>query len=180
MPLLRCAVLDDYQNVALQLADWSSLADRIAVTVHDHHFENEDALVKAVNNSEILVVMRERTPLGRRLIERLSKLKLIVTTGMRNASIDLVAARERGIVVCGTASSSDPPTELTWALILGLARSIVHENDAFRTNGPWQSTVGADLHGKQLGILGLGKIGTRVARIGAAFGMSVVAWSKNS
>jgi phosphoglycerate dehydrogenase-like enzyme len=180
--VLRCAVLDDYQGVALGSADWSRLDGRVEVRVLREHLDpvsDADALVAAVEDCEILVVMRERTPLGAALLARLPKLRLIVTSGMRNASIDLAAARARGITVCGTASASEPPTELTWALILGLARQLPAENRALREGGPWQSTVGADLAGRTLGLVGLGKIGGRMARIGLAFGMDVVAWSPN-
>jgi phosphoglycerate dehydrogenase-like enzyme len=176
---MRCAILDDYQGAALRFADWSVLKDRVEVTAFREHFAGEDALVSAVRDFEILVVMRERTPLTASVFERLPKLRLVVTSGMRNASIDLEAAKKRDVLVCGTKSGSEPPTELTWALLLALARNVVSEANALRTNGPWQSTVGADLFGRRLGVLGLGKIGTRVARVGAAFGMDVVAWSPN-
>lgn len=179
MTKLRCAVLDDYQRVALALVDWSVIADRVEVVSFDRHFEDEDDLVQAIGDCQIVVIMRERTPFRASLFERLPDLRLLITTGMRNASIDLAAAAARGVAVCGTRSASEPPTELTWALILGLARNLVQENRAFRTGGPWQSTVGMDLHGRRLGILGLGKIGSRVAAVGLAFGMDVVAWSQN-
>jgi phosphoglycerate dehydrogenase-like enzyme len=123
--------------------------------------------------------MRERTPFPESLFARLPRLKLLITSGMRNASIDLEAAARHGVTVCGTASNSEPPVELTWALILGLARHVVREGSAFLQNGPWQSTVGADLHGRRLALVGLGKIGAKVARIGQAFGMEVIAWSQN-
>ncbi|MEU6983823.1 D-2-hydroxyacid dehydrogenase family protein [Streptomyces sp. NPDC046324] len=176
---LRCAVLDDYQGVALSSADWSPLADRVDVRVLREHLTDPDALVAAVEDCEILVVMRERTPLDAELLGRLPRLRLVVTSGMRNASIDLTAAASLGITVCGTASSSEPPAELTWALILGLARQVRAEAQALREGGPWQSTVGADLSGRTLGLVGLGKIGGRVARVGLAFGMEVAAWSPN-
>lgn len=178
MPL-RCAILDDYQRVALSLADWSALAGQVDVTAFQHHFTDEDALVEALKEFDIVVIMRERTPFTASLMARLPALKLLVTSGMRNASIDLAAAKARGITVCGTASNSDPAIELTWALILGLARQVVPENSAFRHNGPWQSSLGVTLAGKTLGIIGLGKIGTRVANIAQAFGMKVIAWSQN-
>ncbi|MER7947532.1 D-2-hydroxyacid dehydrogenase family protein [Streptomyces sp. NPDC096079] len=176
---LRCAVLDDYQGVALASADWSPLADRVDVRVLREHLTDREELVAAVHDCEILVVMRERTPVDAELLGRLPRLRLIVTSGMRNASIDVAAARARGVTVCGTASSPEPPTELTWALLLGLARHVPAEARAVRENGPWQSTVGADLAGRTLGLVGLGKIGGRVARIGLAFGMDVTAWSPN-
>ncbi|MFD7323159.1 D-2-hydroxyacid dehydrogenase family protein [Streptomyces sp. NPDC059875] len=175
----RCAVLDDYQGVALSSADWSPLAGRVDVRVLREHLTDRDALVAAIEDCEIVVVMRERTPLDAEVLKRLPRLRLIVTSGMRNASIDLAAAAGLGITVCGTASSSEPPAELTWALILGLARHVRTEAQALRDGGPWQSTVGTDLAGRTLGLVGLGKIGGRVARVGLAFGMDVLAWSPN-
>lgn len=175
---LHCAILDDYQNVALTMADWSSISDSVIVDTFNEHIE-EEQLVCHLRDYDIIVIMRERTPFGKSLLSRLPRLKLLVTTGMRNNSIDLNAAKAQGIIVCGTASNSEPPVELTWALILGLARSVITEHNAIRMNGPWQSSVGTDLYGKKLGLLGLGKIGSRVARIGQAFGMKVLAWSKN-
>lgn len=172
---MRCVILDDYQDVACGLADWSSL-DGMTVDVVSRHLEGEE-LVAALADAEVVVVMRERTPFPAGLLDRLPRLRLLVTSGMRNASIDLAAAAARGITVCGTASRSTPPVELTWALILGLARHLTVEADAFRSGGPWQQTVGVDLHGATLGLLGLGKIGTRVAAVGRAFGMDVLAWS---
>lgn len=174
-----CLILDDYQNAALGLADWDRLADRIAVSALTEYIADRDALVSRIEEAEILVIMRERTPFPAALLERLPRLKLLVTSGMRNAAIDLAAARSRGVTVCGTDSSPTPPTELTWALILGLARHLPTEAANLRGGGPWQSTVGTDLSGATLGILGLGKIGARVARIGQAFGMDVLAWSPN-
>ncbi|MFJ3904370.1 D-2-hydroxyacid dehydrogenase family protein [Streptomyces sp. NPDC090025] len=173
----RCAVLDDYQGVALASADWSALDGRVEVRTIRERLADQDAVVAAVGDCEILVVMRERTPLDAALLARLPRLELVVTSGMRNASIDLAAARARGVTVCGTDSGSTPPTELTWALLLGLARQTHVESRAMRDGGPWQSTVGADLAGRTLGLVGLGKIGGRVARVGLAFGMDVVAWS---
>ncbi|KQY64379.1 MULTISPECIES: D-2-hydroxyacid dehydrogenase family protein [unclassified Nocardioides] len=173
---LRCAVLDDYQAVAEGLADWATLDDVQVRFLHDH-LPDEDACAETLADADILVVMRERTPITATLLARLPRLKLVVTSGLRNASIDLDAARARGVVVCGTPSASEPPTELTWALVLGLARGLHVEVPSFASGGPWQSTLGADLHGAVLGVVGLGKIGSRVARIGQAFGMDVVAWS---
>ncbi|MFB7935694.1 D-2-hydroxyacid dehydrogenase family protein [Streptomyces sp. NPDC056049] len=178
-PLPRCAVLDDYQGAALSSADWSPLHGRVETRVLREHLTDRDALVAAVGDCEILVVMRERTPLDAALLDRLPRLRLVVTSGLRNASIDLAACRERGITVCGTASGSEPPAELTWALILGLVRHVTTEARAVREGGPWQSTVGGDLAGRTLGLLGLGKIGARVAAVGRAFGMDVLAWSPN-
>ena len=173
---MRCVILDDYQGVALSHGDWTSLAD-VEVSVVREHLADEDAVVGAAADAEILVVMRERTPLPASLLDRLPRLRLVVTSGMRNASIDVGAAAARGVVVCGTASSSTPPVELTWALLLGLARGLVREATAFRDGGPWQSTVGRDLAGATLALVGLGKIGSRVAAVAQAFGMDVVAWS---
>ena len=175
---MRCAVLDDFQRVATTAADWSPIADRVDVTIFDQHL-SDSALAEALADFDIVVTLRERVPFPRSLLAKLPKLKLLIASGMRNSVIDYAAAGEQGITVCGTASSSTPPVELTWALLLGLARGIVTENNALRDNGPWQQTVGADLHGKTLGLLGLGKIGSRVAAVGLAFGMKVVAWSPN-
>ena len=177
--MLRCAILDDYQRVALTSADWSVIADRVDLRVLDRHIDDEEELASLIGDCEIVVIMRERTPVSRSLLARLPRLTLLVTSGMRNAAIDLGAAHERGIIVCGTASRSEPPAELTWALILAIARHVTQESAALRSNGPWQSTVGIDVYGRTLGLLGLGNIGSRVARVGNAFGMRVVAWSQN-
>ncbi|MEU3599186.1 D-2-hydroxyacid dehydrogenase family protein [Streptomyces sp. NPDC006798] len=176
---LRCAVLDDYQDVARSLADWDRLGDRVGTRFLRDPLPTHDAVVSAVGDCEIVVIMRERTPFPAELLARLPRLRLLITSGMRNAAIDLAAAARHGVTVCGTASNPEPPAELTWALILGLARGVAVENAALRSGGPWQQTLGADLHGRRLGVLGLGKIGTRVARVGAAFGMEVAAWSRN-
>jgi phosphoglycerate dehydrogenase-like enzyme len=170
--------LDDYQDVALTMADWAGL-DGVEVRGYQEHFASQDDLVEAVRDCEILVIMRERTPFPAELFSRLPALRLLITSGMRNASIDLAAASRAGVTVCGTGSDSKPPAELTWALILGLARRIAIENAALRENGPWQSTVGTTLAGKTLGLLGFGKIGVAVGRVGKAFGMDVLAWSAN-
>ncbi|MFF9027146.1 D-2-hydroxyacid dehydrogenase family protein [Streptomyces iakyrus] len=176
---LRCAVLDDFQQVAAEAADWSVVADDVEVVSFDRHIDGEDDLAAALAGFDIVVTLRERVPFPGSLIARLPRLKLIVASGMRNSVIDYAAAEAHGVTVCGTASSSTPPVELTWALLLGLARGIVEESNALRSGGPWQSTVGADLHGRRLGLLGLGKIGGRVAQVGLAFGMHVSAWSQN-
>ncbi|MEU9123417.1 D-2-hydroxyacid dehydrogenase family protein [Streptomyces sp. NPDC048506] len=175
----RCAVLDDYQGVALSMADWAALDGAVDVRTLSEPLRSEDEVVAAIGDCEIVVAMRERTPFPASLLARLPRLRLLITSGMRNAAIDLPAAARHGVTVCGTAGNTEPPVELTWALILGLARNVATESAAMRTGGPWQSTLGADLHGRTLGLLGLGKIGTRVARIGQAFGMDVVAWSRN-
>ncbi|MGW1030412.1 D-2-hydroxyacid dehydrogenase family protein [Streptomyces sp. NPDC002577] len=176
---LRCAVLDDFQSAATTAADWSPLADDVEVVTFTEHFATEDELAVAIVDFDIVVTLRERVPFPASLLSRLPRLKLLIASGMRNSVIDYAAAEAGGVTVCGTESSSTPPVELTWALLLGLARGIVTENDALRDGGPWQSTVGADLHGRRLGLLGLGKIGSRVAQVGLAFGMEVVAWSQN-
>ncbi|MFD0375273.1 D-2-hydroxyacid dehydrogenase family protein [Streptomyces sp. NPDC127112] len=177
---LRCAVLDDFQGAATTLADWSPVTARgVEVVSYPDHLADEDALAARLAGYDILVTLRERVPFPASLLERLPRLKLLVASGMRNSAIDYAAAGRAGVTVCGTASSSTPPVELTWALLLGLARGIVTENTALREGGPWQQTVGADLHGRRLGLLGLGKTGSRVARIGLAFGMEVTAWSQN-
>ncbi|MFJ7277370.1 D-2-hydroxyacid dehydrogenase family protein [Kitasatospora sp. NPDC098663] len=176
---LRCAVLDDFQGVATSIVDWSPVSDRVAVTAFSEHFGSEDELAAALADFDFVVTLRERVPFPASLFARLPRLRLLVASGMRNSVIDHAAAEAHGVTVCGTASSSTPPVELTWALLLGLARGIVPESRALREGGPWQSTVGADLHGRVLGLLGLGKIGGLVARVGLAFGMDVLAWSQN-
>ncbi|MFI9611442.1 D-2-hydroxyacid dehydrogenase family protein [Streptomyces sp. NPDC052023] len=175
----RCAVLDDYQGVATTVADWTPLGDRVEVVTFPDHFPAEDELAAVLADFDFVVTLRERVPFPASLLGRLPRLKLLVASGMRNSVIDYAAAHANDVTVCGTESSSTPPVELTWALILGLARGIVQEHTALRTGGPWQSTVGADLHGRRLGLLGLGKIGSRVAGVGLAFGMEVTAWSQN-
>lgn len=179
MSTLRCAVLDDYQQVAVSSADWSPISADVDVFSVHRHLAHEDEVAAAIGDCDIVVIMRERTPFPASLLARLPRLQLIVTTGMRNAAVDVAAARERGIVVCGTASAVHPPAELTWALILALARRIVDEAAAVRSHDGWQSTVGEDLHGRTLGVLGLGRIGSRVALVAQAFEMNVLAWSQN-
>ncbi|WP_329440544.1 D-2-hydroxyacid dehydrogenase family protein [Streptomyces sp. NBC_01426] len=176
---LRCAVLDDHQDVAAASADWSTIADRVEVVTYRDHLDDEDRLAARLADFDIVVTLRERVPFPASLLDRLPRLALLVASGMRHSVIDHAAAARNGVTVCGTGSSSTPPVELTWALLLALARGIVPENTALRTGGPWQQTLGADLHGRRLGLLGLGKIGGRVARIGLAFGMEVTAWSRN-
>jgi phosphoglycerate dehydrogenase-like enzyme len=176
--LFKIAVLDDYQHVALSLADWSVLAARATVTAFDDHLADPDAIVERLRPFDIVCVMRERTPMTRGIIERLPKLRLIASTAIRNASIDLKAAEERGVLVVHTNYTSAPTIELTWALILGSARNLVAENESLR-RGRWQQSVGDDMAGRTLGVLGLGNIGGAVAQIGNAFGMKVIAWSQN-
>ncbi|MGK9251653.1 D-2-hydroxyacid dehydrogenase family protein [Paenibacillus humicus] len=175
----NCTILDDYQEAALNYGDWGRLEDKLELSVLTEHYDSEDELAEMLKDEEILVIMRERTPFRESLLARLPKLRLLVTTGMRNASVDLDAAQRLGIAVSGTRGSSEAPIELTWALLLGLARHVRVETDSFRSGGPWQSTVGSDLNGRTLGLLGLGRIGTRVAEIGRAFGMNILAWSQN-
>ena len=174
----KIAVLDDYQNAALESADWSVIRDRADITVFQDHLNDTDAVIERLLPFDIVCVMRERTPLPRNLVERLPNLKFIASTGPVNASIDVVAAADRGIVVSHTGYRSDPAIDLTWALILASARNIVAESNSMRSGG-WQRTVGTELRGKTLGVLGLGRVGSEVARIGRAFGMDLIAWSQN-
>jgi phosphoglycerate dehydrogenase-like enzyme len=178
MKKYKIAILDDYQNVALESADWSLLRDRADIAVFRNHLAEPEALIERLLPFDVVCVMRERTPLLRNVIERLPNLKLIASTGSANASIDMAAAGDRGIAVAHTGYRSDPTIELTWALILASARNIVTESNSVRSGG-WQQTVGTDLRGKTLGLLGLGRIGSQVARVGSAFGMNLVAWSQN-
>jgi phosphoglycerate dehydrogenase-like enzyme len=175
---MKVAILDDYQDVALAMADWSPVAGRAEITVFNDHVADPDAVVERLLPFDVICVMRERTPLSRPVIERLPQLKLIASTGPRNASIDMAAAGERGIRVTATGYRSTPTVEMTWALILAGARHIVRESNAVRGGG-WQTSIGRELGGKVLGVLGLGNIGGAVARIGRAFGMTVIAWSQN-
>jgi phosphoglycerate dehydrogenase-like enzyme len=178
MKKYKIAVLDDYQNVALTCADWSVFRDRADVTVFRDHLADPKAVIERLLPFEIVCVMRERTPLPRNVIERLPDLKLIASTGTMNASIDVAATGDHGVAVVHTGYSSDPTIELTWALILASTRHVVTESNSVRSVG-WQQTVGTDLRGKTLGVLGLGRIGSHVARIGSAFGMNLIAWSQN-
>jgi phosphoglycerate dehydrogenase-like enzyme len=178
MEMIRIAILDDYQNVALEMADWSALAGRAVITVFNDHLSEIDDIVERLLPFDVVCVMRERTPLPRAIIERLPRLKLIASTGSRNAAIDLEAAGERGIVVANTGYDKHATVEMTWALILGSARELASEAADLRAGG-WQRAVGDGVRGKTLGVLGLGNIGSEVARIGLAFGMTVIAWSQN-
>jgi phosphoglycerate dehydrogenase-like enzyme len=175
----KVAVLDDYQGVALEIADWSVLPSACQVQVFRDHLTDLNALAQRLRDFEVVTCMRERTPFGRDLLERLPNLRLLVTTGMRNAAIDLAAATDLGVLVCGTAGGPDsPPAELTWGLILALVRHIPREDAATR-HGHWGVTVGMSLENKVLGVLGLGRLGAKVAKVGVAFEMSVIAWSQN-
>jgi phosphoglycerate dehydrogenase-like enzyme len=172
------AILDDYQNVALKMADWSRLQANHRITVFDKPFKNQDEVAKALAGFEIVNIMRERTPFPRALLERLPDLKLLITTGPRNASVDVKAANERGIVVSGTPAGGHATAELAFGLILSLARNLPTEFNNMR-EGRWQTTLGQDIRGKTLGLLGLGKLGGEVAKFGKAFGMNLIAWSQN-
>jgi phosphoglycerate dehydrogenase-like enzyme len=179
MPRHRCAILDDYQNVALKVTDWSKVAGDLDIKVFSEHLGGPDNVVKALQGFEIVVAMRERTGFPRAVIEKLPDLKLLITTGMRNASIDSAAAKERGVVVCGTPAVGNPTSGIAIGLMLELTRRIGYENARMKSGVPWQSTIGVDLDGLTLGVLGLGKLGVRTARIAKAFGMKVIAWSQN-
>jgi len=179
MTRLRCAILDDYFNVALTLADWSGISDRVDVTVFNHPFASEQAAASALGDFEIVCAMRERTPFPRTLVEALPKLKLLITSGMRNAAIDIEAAKSRQVVVCGTQYGRDPTASLTLGLILELTRNIGRESARMHAGEPWQKHIGIEIEGKTLGIIGLGKLGTKIATLAKAFGMNVIAWSPN-
>ena len=178
MKKYKIAVLDDYQNAAFESADWSVLGHRADIALFQDHLADPEALIERLLPFAVICVMRERSPLPRNIIERLLNLKLIASTGAGNASIDVAAAGDHGIAVVHTGYRSDPTIEFTWALILASARHIVTESNSVRSGG-WQQTVGIDLRGKTLGILGLGRVGSQVARIGSAFGMNLIAWSQN-
>jgi phosphoglycerate dehydrogenase-like enzyme len=175
---VKIAILDDYQNVALSSADWSAVAEKADITVFNDHIDQTDALIERLLPFDAVCVMRERTPLRRDIIERLPRLKFIASTGPRNISIDMAAAKEHGILVANTGYRSTPTIELTWALILASARHLVAESNSIRAGG-WQTSIGHELDGRVLGVLGLGNVGGEVARIGRAFGMKIIAWSQN-
>lgn len=177
--LHRCAILDDYQNVALSFADWAPVAEQAEVSVFDRHISDRKLLVETLQPFDIIVAMRERTPFDAELVGALPKLRLLVTTGMRNRSIDLEACAKHGITVCGTGGVPGSTAELAWGLILALARGIPAEAADFREGRPWQPRIGRDLAGARLGVLGFGRLGARVARVGVAFGMDVYAWTPN-
>jgi phosphoglycerate dehydrogenase-like enzyme len=176
--MMRVAILDDYQRLALELADWKSLGPEVTAEALHERVAGEDTLVERLKNFEVIVAMRERTHFPRSLLQRLPNLKLLVTTGMHNVAIDSKAAAELGIVVSGTGMLTPPTAELTWGLIIALARHIPQENQQMRRGG-WQTTMGVGLNGKVLGILGLGRLGSEIARVGRAFQMEVIAWSQN-
>src|SRR5258706_642465 len=175
---MKIAILDDYQNVGLKMADWSAVSERAEIAVFNCHIADPPALGERLLPFEVVCVMRERTPMPREVLQRLPRLKLIASTGSRNPSIDMEAAKELGITVTATGYSSSPTIELTWALLLASVRGIVQENNSIRDGG-WQKSVGQDLKGTTLGVVGLGNVGGQVARIGLAFGMKIIAWSQN-
>jgi D-3-phosphoglycerate dehydrogenase len=179
MTRLRCAILDDYQSVALKLADWSPLGDRVDITVFSEPFASGAAAAAALKDFEIVCAMRERTPFGADVLNALPKLKLLLTSGLRNASFDLATAKQRGIAVCGTGAVGNPTAGLAIGLMLELTRKIGFENARMKAGERWQVTLGEDVEGKTLGILGLGKLGRQVAGIGKALGMKPIAWSTN-
>ena len=175
---MKVAILDDYQNVSLILGNFEKLKKDFDFYVFNQPFENEDSIIEQLKDFEVLLIMRERTPITKKIISNLKNLKLIITSGMRNKSIDFTTAKEKKIIVCGTDSNSNSTTELTWALILGLARNLKEESEN-KYQGYWQTTLGYELKGKTLGIMGLGKIGSQVSKVALAFGMNVIAWSEN-
>ena len=177
--MLRAAVSDDYQYVALEFADWSAIAKDVEIKVFDKPFAGPDETIKTLQGFAIVVGMRERTPFPRKVIEALPDLKLLITTGAKNNSFDLKAATERGVTVCGTGSAGSPTTGIVFGLILELTRSVGCENARMKAGEPWQVTVGRDLEGLTLGVVGLGKLGRRSAAVAKAFGMKVIAWSQN-
>ena len=176
--MLKVAILDDYQNVSQQFVDLEKLSGKYEFKIFSEPFIDEADALDQLADFEALLIMRERTPMTKNLIDNLSKLKFIITSGLRNKSIDLDAAKKRKVIVCGTESNIHPTPELTWALILGLARNLKEEIDNMY-QGYWQTTVGIELKGKILGLIGLGRVGSQVAKIGKAFGMQIMAWSEN-
>src|SRR5689334_21178977 len=179
MTRLRCAILDDYLEVALKVADWSTVADRVDVTVFNQPFANVEVAATALKDFEIICAMRERTPFPRAMFEALPNLKLLITSGMRNAAIDIEAAKEKQVVLCGTHWGRDPTAPLTMGLILELTRNIGRENARMHAGEPLQKFVGIEIEGKTLGVVGLGKLGAKVSGLAKAFGMNVIAWSPN-
>src|ERR1700722_7067334 len=179
MTRLRCAILDDYMNLTLGIADWSKIDDRVDVTVFNQPFASPEAAAGALKDFEIICGMRERTPFPRALFAALPNLKLLITSGMRNAAIDMEAAKEHQVVLCGTQWARDPTAPLTMGLILELTRNIGRESARVHAGAPLQKFVGIEIEGKTLGIIGLGKLGNKVAKLAQAFGMNVIAWSPN-
>ena len=176
---IRCAILDDYQDVALKLADWGKVKDRVKIKVFREHLGGSDKVIAALQGFEIIIAMRERTAFPKQVLDALPELKLLITTGMRNASIDTAGAKARGVTVCGTGTFGNPTSGVAIGLMLELTRRIGFENARLHAGALWQTTIGLDLEGMTLGILGLGKLGTRTANIAKAFSMKVIAWSQN-
>jgi phosphoglycerate dehydrogenase-like enzyme len=176
---VRCAILDDYQNVVLKVADWSKVKGDVEFKVFNEHLGGPDKVIAALKGFQIVVAMRERTGFPKQVIEALPDLKLLITTGMRNASIDTETAKARGVVVCGTPNFGNPTAGIAIGLMLELTRHIGYENARLHAGATWQTTIGPDLEGMTLGVLGLGKLGTHTANIAKAFGMKVIAWSQN-
>ena len=176
--MLKVAILDDYQNVSQEFVDLKKLSGKYEFKIFSEPFEDEAEAIEKLADFEALLIMRERTPITKNLIDNLNDLKFIITSGLRNKAIDLDAAEKRKIIVCGTEMNTNPTPELTWALILGLARNFKEEFDNMY-QGYWQTTIGFELKGKILGLIGLGRVGSQVAKIGKAFGMQVMAWSEN-
>src|SRR6476660_2755439 len=179
MTRLRCAILDDYHNVALKVADWSQISDRVDVTFFNQPFTTAEAAVSALKDFEIICAMRERTPFPRTMFAALPNLKLLITSGMRNAAIDMEAAKDHNVVLCGTQWGRDPTAPLTMGLVLELTRNIGRENARMHAGEPLQKFVGIEIEGKTLGVVGLGKLGSKVSGLAKAFGMNVIAWSPN-
>ena len=176
--MIKVAVLDDYQNIFIEIVNIEKFKEKYNFRIFNETFNDENEAIIALDEFEALFIMRERTPITKTLLNNLPKLKYIMTSGMRNNSIDLEVAKKRGIVVCGTEINSNPAAEITWALILGLLRNVKQEIDNM-FQGYWQNTIGFELKGKRIGLIGLGKIGTQVAKVAKAFGMEVSAWSEN-
>ena len=179
MTRLRCAILDDYLNVSLKLADWSKIEDRVDVTVFSQPFASPEAAVSALKDFEVICAMRERTPFPHAMFDALPKLKLLITSGMRNNSIDMAAAKDKGVVICGTHWPRDPTAPLTMGMILELTRNIGRESARMHAGEYLQKHIGIEIEGKTLGVIGLGKLGAKVAGLAKAFGMNVIAWSPN-
>jgi phosphoglycerate dehydrogenase-like enzyme len=177
--MVRAAILDDYQNVAMGFADWSPIAKDVEIKVFNKPFGSPEETIKALQGFAVVVGMRERTPFPRKVVEALPDLKLLITTGARNNSFDVKACAERGVTVCGTGAAGSPTTGIAFGLMLELTRRIGFENGRLKAGAPWQTTIGRDLEGLTLGILGLGKLGQRSAAVGKAFGMKTIAWSQN-
>ena len=179
MTRLRCAILDDYFKLSLTSADWSGITDRVELTVFEQPFASQDEAVAKLKDFEIILAMRERTAFARSMFDRLPNLKLMITAGMRNAAIDFDAAKDHNVVLCGTNFARDPTAPLTMGLILELTRNIGRESARMHAGEPWQTHLGIEIEGRTLGVIGLGKLGTKVAKLAQAFGMNVIAWSPN-